>query len=72
MQTRGIPATIGSGNFCLPLFYPKITQTIKMHRDIILLAVFYGRETLYLTTREEYRLDVSESLVLRKIFRPKG
>ena len=44
---------------------------IKMHRIIILPVVLYGRETWSLPSREEHRLRVSESRVLRRIFGPK-
>jgi hypothetical protein len=44
---------------------------IKIYRTIILPVVFYGRETWSLTLREERRLRVFESRVLRRVFGPK-
>jgi hypothetical protein len=44
---------------------------IKIYRTIILPVVLYGCETWSLTLREERRLRVFESMVLRKIFGPK-
>jgi hypothetical protein len=44
---------------------------MKIHRIIILLAVFHGCETWSLTLRQERRLRVFESRVLRTIFEPK-
>jgi hypothetical protein len=41
------------------------------HTRLILPAVLYGYETWSLTLREEHRLRLFESRVLRKIFRPK-
>jgi hypothetical protein len=41
---------------------------IKIYRTIILPVVLYGCETWSLTLREEYRLRVFESRVLRRIF----
>jgi len=43
---------------------------IKITRTKI-LPVMYGRETWSLTLREEFRLSVFESRVLRRIFEPK-
>jgi len=40
----------------------------KIDGNIILPAVLYGRDTLYLTLREEHRLRLFENRVLRKIF----
>jgi len=44
---------------------------IKIHRSIIVPVVFYGCETWSLTLREERRLKVFESMVLRRTFRSK-
>jgi hypothetical protein len=44
---------------------------IKIYRTIILPVVFYGCGTWSLTLREERRLRVFESRVLRRIFGPK-
>jgi hypothetical protein len=44
---------------------------IRTHKTIILLLVLYGGETLSLTLKEEHRLRVYETSVLKKIFRTK-
>jgi len=44
---------------------------IKIYRTIIFPIVLYGRETWWLTLREEHRLRVFGNRVLRKIFGPK-
>jgi hypothetical protein len=44
---------------------------IKIYKTIIFPVVLYGCETLSLTLREEHRLMVFESRVLRRIFGPK-
>ena len=44
---------------------------IKIYRTVILPVVLYGCETWSLTLREERRLTVFESRVLRRIFGPK-
>ena len=44
---------------------------IKIYRTIILPEVVYGCETWFLTLRDERRLRVFESKVLRRIFGPK-
>ena len=44
---------------------------IKIYRIIILPVVLYGCETWSLTLREECKLRVSGSRVLRRIFGPK-
>jgi len=44
---------------------------IKIYRTIILPIVLYGCETWSLTLREERKLRVLESRVLRRIFEPK-
>jgi len=44
---------------------------IKIYRTVILPVVLYGCETWSLTLREEWRLGVFESRVLRRIFVPK-
>jgi len=44
---------------------------IAIYRNIILPAVFYGRETWSLTLREVRRLSLFENRVLRRIFGPK-
>ena len=47
------------------------TMTIQIHRNIILPIVLYGCETRSLTLREELRMKVYESRVLRRIFGPR-
>jgi len=44
---------------------------VKIYRTIILPVVFYGCETWSLTLREERRLRVFKTRVLRRIFGPK-
>jgi hypothetical protein len=44
---------------------------IKIYKTVIWPVVLYGCETWSLTLREEHRLRVFESRVLRKIFGPK-
>jgi hypothetical protein len=44
---------------------------VKIYRTIILPVVLYGCETWSLTLREEHRLRVIESRVLRRICGPK-
>jgi hypothetical protein len=41
---------------------------IKIYGNTVLFVVLYGCETWNLTLREEQRLRVSESRVLRKVF----
>jgi hypothetical protein len=41
---------------------------IRIYKTIILSVVLYGRETWFLTLREEHRLRVFENRVLRRIF----
>ena len=43
----------------------------KIHRTVILPVVLYGCETWSLRLREERRLRVFESRVLRRLFGPK-
>jgi hypothetical protein len=44
---------------------------IRIYKTIILPVVLYGCETWFLTLREEHRLRVFETRVLRRIFGPK-
>jgi hypothetical protein len=44
---------------------------IKIYRTVMLPVVLYGCETWSVTLREEHRLTVFESRVLRRIFGPK-
>ena len=48
-----------------------INVNIKRYRTIILAVVLYGSETWSLTLREERRLRVSDSTVLRRMLWPK-
>jgi hypothetical protein len=41
------------------------------YQTIILPVVLYGRETWFLTLRDEHKLRVFENRVLRRIFGPK-
>jgi hypothetical protein len=43
---------------------------IRIYKTIILPVVLYGCETWSLTLREDHRLRVFESRVLRRIFEP--
>ena len=52
--------------FCLPVYCPKI----KIYRTIIFPVVKYACETWSLTLREEPRLTVFDSRMLRRIFGP--
>ena len=45
---------------------------MKIYRTIILTVVLCGCETWSLTLREEHRMRVLESRVLRRIFGPKS
>ena len=47
------------------------TLKIKIYRTMILPVALYGCETWSLTLREERRLRVFESRVLRRVFGPK-
>jgi hypothetical protein len=73
-----IKSRFKSGNACyhsvqnlLPSrLLPKNTK-IRVYRTIILTVVLYGCEAWSLTRREEQRLRVFETRVLRRIFGPK-
>ena len=54
-------------SFFLPVLLSKNTK-IKIYKIIVLPVVLYGCEIWSLTLREECRLRVFESRVLRKIF----
>jgi hypothetical protein len=45
---------------------------IRIFTIIILPVVLYGCETGYLTVRVEHKMRVIESIILRRIFGPKG
>jgi hypothetical protein len=53
----------------IPISYQKKLK-IKIYRTVTLPVVMYGCETWSLTLREEHRLRVFESRVLRRIFGP--
>jgi hypothetical protein len=44
---------------------------VRIYKTIILPVVLYGCETWFLTLREEHRLRVFDSRMLRRIFGPK-
>jgi hypothetical protein len=44
---------------------------MRIYKTIILPVILYGCETWSLTLREEHRLRVFQSKVLRRIFGPK-
>jgi hypothetical protein len=44
---------------------------IKIYKTIILPVVLYGRETWFLTLREEHRVKEFENRVLKRISEPK-
>jgi hypothetical protein len=44
---------------------------VRIYKTIILHVVLYGCETWSLTVREEHKLRVFETRVLRRIFGPK-
>jgi hypothetical protein len=47
------------------------STTITIYRNLIFPVLLYGRETWFLTLREEHRLRVFENRALRGIFWPK-
>jgi hypothetical protein len=59
----------GSESFVISLAVRNVK--VKIYKTIILPVVLYGCETWSLTLREEHRLMVFESRVLRRIFGPK-
>jgi hypothetical protein len=73
-----IKRRLNSGNACYhsvqnPLSSSLLSKNIKsrIYKTIILPVILYGCETWSLTLREEHRLRVFESRVLRRIFEPK-
>ena len=73
-----IKSNLKSGNVCYHSVQNLLSSSllsknlkIKIYRTIMLLIVLYGCETWSLTLREERRLRVFESRVLRRIFGPK-
>jgi len=70
-----IKSRLRSGNACYHSVQNLLSSrllsknlNIKIHRTIILPVVLYGCETWSLTLREERKLRVFESMVLRRIF----
>jgi hypothetical protein len=73
-----IKGRLNSGNTCYHLVQSLLSSPllsrnvkIKIYKTIILPAVLYGCETGSLTLREEHRLRVCETRVLKRIFGPK-
>jgi hypothetical protein len=73
-----IKSRLNSGNACYHSVQSLLSSRlqsrnvkVKIYKTIILPAVLYGCETRSLTLREEHRLRVFQSRVLRKIFGPK-
>jgi len=73
-----IKSRLKSGNACYHSVRNLLSSSllsknlkIKIYRTIILPVVLYGCETWLLALREERRLRVFESRVLRRIFGPK-
>jgi len=68
-------STLKSGNACsaesLSSTLLSKNINIKVYRNVIFPVVLYGCETWLLTVREECRLRVFESGVLRRIFGPR-
>jgi len=64
---QGILDTFLFRTFFLSVF-SVIVYEIKMYKAINLPAVLYGCVTRSVTLREEWKMMVSESRVLRKIF----
>jgi hypothetical protein len=72
-----IMSRLNSGNACYPPVLnlpfsclPSKNINIKIYRTIVLPVILYGCESWSLTLREEYRLRVFESRVLRRISGP--
>ena len=77
-KSRSIPVRLKSGNACYHSVQNLLSSSllsksvkIKICRTIILPVVLCGCETWSLALREECRLRVFESRVLRRIFGPK-
>ena len=76
--TEEIKSRLRSGNACyhsvqnlVSLRLLSKNLNINIYRTIILPVVYYGCETWSLTLREERKLRVFESRVLRRIFGPR-
>jgi hypothetical protein len=75
---KEINGRLNSGNACYHSVQSLLSShllsrilKVKIYKTIILQVVLYGCETWSLTLREEHRLNVFESRVLRRIFGPK-
>ena len=73
-----IKSRLKSGNACYHLVHNLLSSSllsknfkINIYRTITLPVVLYGCETWSLTLREEHRLRVLGSRVLRRIFWPR-
>jgi hypothetical protein len=73
-----IKRRLNSGNVCYHSVQNLLSSRllsknlkIRIYKTIILPVVLYGCETGFLTLRDERRLKVFESRVLRRIFGPK-
>jgi hypothetical protein len=72
-----IKRRLNSGNACCHsvqnFLSSRLSKNVKarIYKTIILPLVLYGRETWSLILREEHKLRVFESRVLRRIFGPK-
>ena len=74
-----IKSRLRSGNACCHLVQNLLSSSllpknikIKIYRTIILPVVLHGCETCSLTLREERRLCVFESRVLKRIYGPRS
>jgi len=77
--TEEIKSRLKSGNACYHSVQNLLSSRllfknlkIKIYRIVILPVVLYGCETWSLTLREERKLRVFESMVLRRIFEPRS
>jgi hypothetical protein len=73
-----IKRRLNSGNACYRLVQNLLSSSllsknvkVRIYKTIILPVVLYGCETWSLTVKEEHKLGVFESRVLRRIFGPK-
>jgi hypothetical protein len=73
-----IKSRLNSGNACYHSVQSLLSSRllsrnveVKIYKTIILSVVLYGCETWSLTLREEHRLRVCETRILRRIFGPK-
>jgi hypothetical protein len=66
-----ITSRLNSGNACQHSVQSLLSSRLLSRNVILQEVVLYGRETWYLTLREEHRLRVFENRVLSRIFGPK-